>query len=197
MVVVYDINESKIEALLKQGSVGVLPTDTVYGLVCRAADEAAVDRLYGVKDRHNKPGTLIAASVDQIVELGIPRRYLTAVEQYWPNPISVVIPSVPSLSYVDLGKMSLATRIPSDDRIARLLKNTGPLLTTSANMPGEPTSKTISQAKKYFGDKVDFYVDGGDLSGRPESTIIRVVDDAVEVIREGAVKINEKGEIET
>jgi tRNA A37 threonylcarbamoyladenosine synthetase subunit TsaC/SUA5/YrdC len=48
---------------------------------------------------------------------------------------------------------------------------------------------TLEQAKDYFGTDVDFYVDGGDLSDRQPSTIIKIVDDAIKIIREGAVKI--------
>jgi tRNA A37 threonylcarbamoyladenosine synthetase subunit TsaC/SUA5/YrdC len=74
-----------------------------------------------------------------------------------------------------------------------LLRDTGPLLTSSANHPGEPVAATIAEAQKYFGDKIDFYADGGDLSGRQSSTIIRIIDDAIEIIRQGAVKIDETG----
>jgi L-threonylcarbamoyladenylate synthase len=78
--------------LLKPGSIGVIATDTIYGVVACATDPEAVDRLYRVKSRENKPGTIIAASIDQLVELGLKRRYLTAVEQWWPGALSVIIP---------------------------------------------------------------------------------------------------------
>lgn len=182
------------EFLGRAGAVGVLPTDTVYGLACQAADEQAVKRLYALKDRENKPGTVIAASVDQLVELGIKARYLKAVEQFWPNPISIVIPS-PDLAYIHQGKQSIAVRIPKNDSLAKILKQIGPLLTTSANFPGKSEAINIKEAESYFGDSVDFYVDGGDLSGRKPSTVIRVVDDEIEVLRQGAVTINANGEI--
>lgn len=172
------------------GTIGVIPTDTVYGIVARAADQAAVAKLYQLKSREHKPGTLIAADIDQLVELGLKRRYLTAVEQFWPGPVSVVIPAAnPSLAYLHQGKLSLAVRIPEDENLQKLLAQTGPLLTSSANQPGQPPAGTVAQAKKYFGDQVDFYIDGGDLSGRQPSTLIRIVDDAIEVLRPGPAKI--------
>lgn len=181
--------DSKIS---QPGTVGVIPTDTVYGIVARAADKVAVDRLYKLKNRDKKPGTIIASSIEQVVELGLKRRYLTAVEQFWPGPISIIIPCAdPELSYLHQGVMSLAVRIPSDTVLRELLKKTGPLLTSSANQPGEPTATTIKQARATFGTAVDYYINGGDLSGNKASTIIRVVDDAIEVIRDGAVKIDE------
>lgn len=172
------------------GAIAVIPTDTVYGVVARAADVEAVQRLYQLKRRQQKPGTIIAANIDQLVELGIKRRYLTAVEQFWPGAVSVIIPTAdPALAYLHLHAMSLAVRIPEDRDLSKFLLTTGPLLTTSANHPGEPPATTLKQAKAYFGASVDFYVDGGDLADRQASTIIRVVDDAVEVIRQGAVRV--------
>jgi L-threonylcarbamoyladenylate synthase len=180
------------EKICQPGTIGVIPTDTVYGVACRASDQAAVVRLYELKKRENKPGTLIAASIKQLEELGLKHRYLKAVEQFWPGAVSVVIPaSDPALSYLHQGKFSLAVRIPDDKNLQNLLKKTGPLLTSSANQPGQEPAFNIAQAKEYFGDKVDFYEDGGDLSGRQPSTLIRILDDAIEVLRQGAVKIDQ------
>lgn len=170
-----------------------MPTDTLYGVVARATDEAAVARLYDLKKREGKPGTLIAANIEQLEELGLKHRYLKAVEQFWPSSISVVIPaSDPSLKYLHQGKMSLAVRIPKYKDLQKLLRQTGPLLTSSANTPGSEPAVTIAQARQYFGDKVDFYIDGGDLTGRQPSTLIRIIDDAVEVLRQGAAKIDDR-----
>lgn len=175
--------------LAKPAAIGIIPTDTVYGLVARAADQAAVSRLYQLKRRESKPGTIIAARIDQLVDLGIKRRYLKAVEQYWPGPVSVEIPH--QISYLNQGTGRQAFRIPNDPGLLKLLAKTGPLQTTSANQPGEPPATNIAQARAYFGDQIDFYTDGGDLSGRQPSTIIRIVDDAIEVIRQGAVHIDQ------
>lgn len=177
---------------IKQGELGVIPTDTLYGLVAAASNEATVNRLYALKSREAKPGTVIAYSIDQLAELGIKRRYLTAVEQYWPGPISVIIPVGFQLPYLHKGKMSLAIRIPQDENLLALLKQTGPLLTTSANHPGKAPAVNYKEARAYFNDTVDFYVDGGDRASAKPSTIIRVVDDAVEVVRAGAVTIDEE-----
>ncbi len=184
-------NIGTINAKLKlTGSVGVIPTDTIYGVVARAQDKAAVQRLYKSKNRQNKPGTLIAANIEQLEVLGLKRRYLTAVEQYWPGPVSVIIPCAdPNLAYLHQGKRSLAVRLPASKSLQELLLKTGPLLTSSANIPGLEPANTLAEAKKHFGTKVDFYIDGGDLSDHKPSTIIQIIDDAVEVVRQGAVII--------
>ena len=177
--------------LSKPGSVGILPTDTVYGVVARAADKAAVKRLYELKHRDGKPGTIIAANIEQLVDLGIKRRYLKAVEQYWPGPISVILPvGDPNLEYLHQGKQSLAVRLPAEKELVKLMESVGPMLTSSANLPGAQPASTVDEAKAYFGKGVDFYIDGGDLSGRQPSTIIRIIDDAIEIVRQGGVVVN-------
>lgn len=189
------MNNTEIIEAITHGAVGVLPTDTVYGLVCSALNEQSVQRLYELKSREMKPGTLVAASIDQLVDLGIPRRYLVAVQDYWPGAVSIVIPLGPRLPYLHQGKGSIAVRVPGDETFRDLLAQTGPLLTSSANQPGETPAVNIDEAKRYFANAVDFYQDGGDLTGREASTIIQVVDDTVEVLRQGAVVINESGEV--
>lgn len=185
--------DTAAQQLQRPGTIGILPSDTIYGVMARASDMAAVKRLYELKKREHKPGTLIAATIDQLAALGIKRRYLTAVERFWPGSVSVVIPCGPELEYLHQGVQSLAVRIPDDSALHALLLQTGPLLTSSANEPGEPVAHTIAEARAYFGDQVDFYIDGGNLAGRPPSTVIRIVDDAIEVLREGAAKIHENG----
>ncbi|GAC1391684.1 MAG: L-threonylcarbamoyladenylate synthase [Candidatus Saccharimonadales bacterium] len=188
------IDDSLIALLLK-GGVGVIPTDTVYGLVGAASLPETVTRLYRLKHREQKPGTIIAGSITQLIQLGVKARYLKAVENYWPGAISVVIPVGEELRYLHQGVHSLAFRIPHSPMLIQFLERTGPLITSSANHPGEAVATTLDQAEAYFGDQVDFYVDGGDLRGQLHSTVIRIVDDAIEVLRMGAVKINENGVI--
>jgi L-threonylcarbamoyladenylate synthase len=181
--------DSVAKKLAVPTAVGVLPTDTIYGLVARAADRTAVARLYSLKSREHKPGTIIAADVEQLVELGIKRRYLKAVEQFWPGAVSVIIPCGAELEYIHQGKSGLAVRIPKFPELQKLLQQTGPLVTSSANQPSHPPANDIGESKKYFDDKVDFYVDGGDLSDHQPSTIIRIIDDAIEIVRQGTVII--------
>lgn len=185
-----DIYSAVSDQLNVANAVGVLPTDTVYGLAARAVDQTAVQRLYQLKDREHKPGTIIAASIDQLVALGLKRRYLSAVSQFWPGAVSVIVPCGAQLGYLHQGVQSLAVRIPESAELRQLLEQTGPLLTSSANHPAQPTAVTLDQARAYFNKEVDFYCDGGDLSNQLPSTVIRIVDDAIQVVRQGAVTID-------
>lgn len=187
----HSLTDSTVARLLLDGAIGILPTDTVYGIVARATDRQAVAALYKAKHREGKPGTIIAASVEQLVSLGITAELLAPIAHLWPAPLSVIVPSTPDLEYLDQGKGSLAVRVPADPLIHALLEQTGPLLTSSANQPGEPTATNVSAARAYFGRTVDFYVDGGKVSDRLPSTIIRIAEDGtIELIRAGAVSID-------
>lgn len=174
------------EYLQNKGNIAVIPTDTVYGVVARAADARAVGRLYELKQREGKPGTLVAASIDQLVDLGIERHYLAGAESLWPGAVSVITPCGQNLDYIHQGIGSLAIRIPDDPWLLELLQQIGPLLTSSANQPGQPPATTIAEAKAYFGDQVSWYEDGGVVNRSP-STVIRIVGDTIEVVRAGAV----------
>lgn len=191
------LNDTMLVDLLKNGAIGVIPTDTIYGLVCVVSHQEAVRRLYDIKHRARQPGTTIAASVDQLQKLGFPLRSLRAVQHLWPNALSVEMPALSVPVYLSTGERTMAVRIPRDEKLQALLAQTGPLMTTSANHPAEPAATDITSARRYFGDTVDFYVDAGDLGVRPPSTIIRIIDDAIEIIREGAVNIDENGRITT
>ena len=176
--------------LLKQGGVGVMPTDTVYGLVARASDPKAVARLYSLKERDHKPGTVIAASTDQLIALGVPKSHIDKVKKWWPNPLSVETPLESNLNYLhqDTGRQGF--RVVADEGVRRILEQTGPLVTSSANHPGKPGSVTIQEAMDYFDDRVDFYVDGGNLTGRAPSTIIKITDTGeIKIIRQGAIDL--------
>lgn len=195
MLTLPSLQDKTVAEVLCSGGVAVIPTDTVYGLAGSATNLKAVARLYDLKKREAKPGTIIAGSIEQLVGLGIKRRYLKAVEHLWPGAISVVVPTGFSQNYLDLGKGSLAVRVVADQKLAQLLDQTGPLLTSSANPPGKPPANSIGEAKKYFSSTIDLYVDGGNLSASKPSTIIRIVDDAIEILRAGAVTIDERGNI--
>lgn len=177
--------------LIKDGAIGVIPTDTVYGLVARAQSEIAVNRLYALKARERQPGTTIGSSIEQLAMLGFPVDTLATVSSYWPGALSVELSAQAVPSYLSTNQPVMAARIPRHQNLLALLNQTGPLMTTSANPATAPTSTSIQMAIDYFGDTVDFYVDGGDLSGRAPSTIIGFDENGeVIVYRQGSVEVD-------
>jgi len=162
--------EKEIINILKKGGVGVMPTDTLYGLVSSAFSKKAIARIYKIKKRDKKkPLIVLIASLNDLKKFNIK---LTTVQsrtlnKVWPGKVSVIINNI-------------AFRLPAKKSLIDVIKKTGPLVAPSANPEGLEPAENISQAQKYFGYDVDFYVAGGILKGEP-STLI---------------KLNNNGEIE-
>jgi tRNA threonylcarbamoyl adenosine modification protein (Sua5/YciO/YrdC/YwlC family) len=178
----------EIIAALNSGKVGVMPTDTVYGLVSRAHDSTATVRMYALKDRERKPGTIIASSTDQLRSLGVPQDEIDKVSQWWPNPLSAVL-IMEGNDYLHQGVGDIAMRVVADPKIIEILEETGPLITSSANLPAQPGATTIAEAYAYFGDSVDFYVDGGAITKSHPSTIIKPIGNEIVVLRQGDISL--------
>lgn len=196
MVIFSSLHDPRLIRLYLGGAVGVLPTDTIYGLTASAHHADAVERLYYLKSREQKPGTVIAASVDQLRELGIADQYLNQVAHLWPNPLSIELPVGPELGYLSQHTGHGAFRVVADPDIRALLYKTGPLLTSSANYPGQPAAINIAEALAYFSNRIDFYVDGGERADRPPSTVARLLPNGkLDIARLGAVNVTEDGVI--
>ncbi len=179
-------NRKLIIAALRRDKVGVLLTDTIYGVVGRALSRKAVARLYEVKGRDSKkPFIILISSYADLKKFGVK---LTAAEKKflatnWPGPLSAILP-VPSrkFAYLHRGTKSLAFRMPRPAHLRALVRQTGPLAAPSANPEGEPPARNIREAKNYFGGKVDFYLDGGARRGRP-SKLVRLTGGKIEILR--------------
>ena len=186
--------KKQVVKALKDGAVGVIPTDTVYGLVCSAFNEKAVERMYSVSDRDSdKPFVVALASRADLSRFGIKLGEKTkrVIESVWPGEVSIVMGChCEHFQYLHRGKNSVAFRLPRDEEFISILRETGPLATTSANSQGMPVSETINEAEKDFEDKIDFYIDGGHKDVVP-STIIKIGEgEEIKLLREGAVEID-------
>ncbi len=166
--------KTDIQQILMTGGVGVLATDTLYGLVGQALNPKTVERIYQLKRRQPyKPCIILISSVSDIGIFGINVSvdFKNVLQKYWPGPVSVVLScSNLEFQYLHRGTCTLAFRIPDKPPLRKLLASTGPLIAPSANLENEPPATTIMQARKYFGDAVDFYA-GGRTKKRPSQVI--------------------------
>lgn len=184
--------KSDIVRILKDGGAGVMSTDTIYGIVGSALCKEAVERIYVLRKRNpNKPFIILIASLGDIRRFGILLSHQTKeiLQHLWPGKVSVILPcNSNKFSYLHRGTKQLAFRLPQKNSLRTLLKKTGPLVAPSANIEGEPAAQTIKDARKYFGETVDFYVAGGKLVS-PPSTLVMIKGKKLAVLRKGAVKI--------
>jgi L-threonylcarbamoyladenylate synthase len=179
--------------VLDAGDLVVIPTDTVYGIAARPDDPAAIAAVFAVKERpSDKPLPILAATpsdLDQIALLGdLARR----AARYWPGPLTLVVPRAPGFD-LDLGgapggsaqSQGVAVRVPACGVALELLRASGPLAVTSANLSGDRPATTVSEARAALGAKVRAYLDGGVCAGRP-STVVSLVGD-IELLRAGPI----------
>lgn len=177
-----------------KGEIGVLPTDTIYGLVGSALQKKAVVRIYKARKRNpSKPFIILINSIEDLefFSIEISAEVRKSLRQFWPGKVSVILPCPrKKYEYLHKGTKTLAFRLPAKKSLRRLLKRTGPLVAPSANPEGLPPAKTIREARRYFGEKIDFYVDGGKIVSPPSTLIVMNVKNArVYLKRKGAINI--------
>ncbi len=173
-------------AELWRGGVGIFPTDTLYGIVAPAFSEAAVERIYRLRKRSKKkPSIILIAAPEDIALFGIKagRKERLFLEKAWPGKVSVILSCPGSeFSYLHRGAYTLAFRVPKNAALRRFLKFSGPLIAPSANPEGKPPAQTIREARRYFGDRVDFYIHRGRLGGKP-SRLVELKNGEVKILR--------------
>jgi L-threonylcarbamoyladenylate synthase len=176
----------KIIKILKKGGIGVLPTDTIYGLVGSALNKETVERIYQVRKREKtKPFIILISDIEDLKIFGIkPKNFQKKlIKKFWPGPYTLIFEcKSKKFEYLHRGKKSLAFRVPKAKWLQRLLKEVGPLVAPSANIAGLPFSKTIAEAKKYFNQNVDFYFNGGKIDRKP-SLIIDIRKKEIKILR--------------
>jgi L-threonylcarbamoyladenylate synthase len=184
----------KLIKVLKEGGTAVIPTDTIYGLSVLALQHKSVEKIYRLKKRDSKKSMLILISdISQLKLFGarIDDRTKKFLNKIWPGKVSVAIPcDRPEFRYLHRGHETPAFRLPKRADLIKLIKITGPLISTSANPEKSAPALTIEEAKNYFGGNVDIYVDEGKLESLP-STLISIIGGKVEVLRQGAVNLSD------
>ncbi len=179
--------DDDIASVIATGGVGVFPTDTLYGLIGSALLPDAVDRIYELKRRDlHKPLIVLISDLVQLEQFGIElsEGLILQLANYWPGAYSIILPSMDDqFEYLTRGTDTIAFRLPDKTELIELINQVGPLVAPSANIEGLPPATSVEEAQKYFGSDIEFYVDSGDLEGKP-STILRFDGDGVEIIRE-------------
>lgn len=187
-------DNNQIIDLLKAGKVGMLPSDTLYGLSCLALDINAVEKIYQIKNRDNaKPFIVLIHSIEDLEDFGILLSYQQKefLKYNWPNKLTVVLECPNNkVDYIHRGKKSIGFRMPNDTWIQNILTKTGPIISTTVNISGEKSLTTVQEAIKTFGTKIDFYVDAGLVESLPSTIIKLFASGEYEILREGSVRVN-------
>ena len=176
--------QEAVRILNQPGSVLLVPTETVYGLVCSWNDAAARTRIYELKHRaENKPFAAFIPDVSALPsEALLPEAASRLAARFCPGPITLVVP--------DRNGGTFGFRIPDHPFILALLKQFGgALASTSANLSGQPPARNVEYGLQSIDGEVDLAVDGGPLPpDSPASTVVQVFADSTwKILRHGPI----------
>lgn len=186
---------SKAVQVIRDGGVVAFPTETYYGLGVDPFNPQALNKLFAIKKRPSvKPILTLITGQDQISLLTpeIPSLFLPLFS-LWPAPLTLVFKALPSLPSILTGNTgTVAIRISSHPLATALVRACRqPLTATSANISGKAPALTVDDVQMYFGDSVDFVIDGGKTKGGKPSTVVGIDNEELTVLREGVISLSE------
>ena len=176
----------KAIAVLKKGGIVIFPTDTVYGIGCRIDDKNAISRLYKIKKTPiTQPFPLLVTKLNQVEKLAIINKTgEDLIKKFWPGSLTIVLQSKKS-------KEKIGFRMPDSSLVCSLIDGEGePIIGTSANLHGYPTPKSYEELDSDIIKLADFVLKGECQLG-VESTVVDATSDVPNILRQGAVKLNE------
>jgi L-threonylcarbamoyladenylate synthase len=180
--------------LLRQGHLVVFPTDTLYGVGCHAFNAEAIERLYAIKERPTEKGIpILLADGDDLdkVAVELPAIARALIAQFWPGPLTLIVPKRPSLPANLSPNDGIAVRVPAH-RVARQLIRAagGAVATSSANISGAEPARDGAEAYEALVGRVAAVIDGGPVHYGLSSTIIDCTVSPPGLIRPGPISID-------
>jgi L-threonylcarbamoyladenylate synthase len=180
--------------ILNHGGLVVFPTDTVYGLAALPYQSEFVERLYVVKGRNSARAiALLISDPGELARVsnGPSATAMRLAERFWPGPLTLVVTRNPSLPDVLSPQPTIGVRIPDHPVALELLRMTGPLAVTSANLSGQDNTNTAQEALGQLRGRVDLVIDGGRTPGGIPSTVVDCTGSEPVILREGPISDRE------
>lgn len=182
----------KASKIISKGGVVVFPTDTVYGIGCDPYNKSSVEKIYQIKKRSKeKPLPILGYSMSTINEIvQFDDKSKKIAEVFWPGPLTLVLKLKDDKLKKILRVNKIGVRVPNNQCLLDILRDSKFLIGTSANYSGESSftnSKECSEKLKEY----DIFVDGGNISSKGESTILEISHGELVIHREGAIRKEE------
>lgn len=180
--------------LVKSGGLIAFPTDTVYGIGVSAFQAPAIEKIYNVKGRSTLKAIPILLGDPEIARQITPALSPTVealIGKFWPGPLTLVLPLLSTLPENLSPTPTIGLRIPDHKFTLALLKETGPLAATSANLSGKPSALTPEEVLSQLGSSVDLILDGGRSPGGIASTVLDCTTEKPTVLRKGPLSWEE------
>lgn len=181
-------------ATLLRGSLVAFPTDTVYGLGALVHNPTGIEQLYVVKGRQiDKAIPILLSDVSQLSQVAaqVDSRIMRLAERFWPGPLTLVVPRHPSLPEALSPYPTVGVRIPDHPLALELLKQTGPLATTSANLSNQPSATTAQQVLQQLSGRIPLILDGGRTPGGVSSTVVDCSGAELVILRPGPLSLDQ------
>jgi L-threonylcarbamoyladenylate synthase len=170
---------------LRNGSLIIYPTDTVWGIGCDPFNQESVDILFKMKGKKEDGVSILINDKRRITEFClVKKRYVNLIEKLLPGPVTLILKSKITFAKGVTKNDNIAVRIPNNKTSISLVKE-NPIITTSANLHGKKIAQNIDEARKIFGNSC-IYLDGEKPTGI-ESTIIDLTNNTPKIIRIGAL----------
>ncbi len=193
----------EIADAIKNGKIIVFKTDTVYGMGTNAYDYEACKKVYEIKKRpENKPLCVLISDLSMLNKMV---DFIHPIEKklmdtFWPGPLTIkfrkkknVLPDI-----ISAGDEFVRVRLLQDGLAYHLIKTAGvPIVAPSANLSGNPTGINIERIFNELNHKVDYILDSGNVTHDTTSTIIEIVNNKVNIIREGKITREEIAKVVT
>ena len=192
-----DLNKIEEAAMsIKEGNIVLFPTETVYGIGANALDENAVNKIFQAKGRaSDNPLIVHISNIDMLDNLA---KEVGEIEQklmdnFWPGPLTIIFDRkerIPNI--VTAGLDTVGIRMPSNEIARKLIEFAGlPIAAPSANISGKPSGTKIEDIIDELDGKVDYILDSGMVDIGVESTVVRVIDNEVHILRPGKITVED------
>lgn len=192
--------------VLSQGGVILHPTETCYGFACDATHDGALKKLYKLKRMpFTKPCSIMVSSLEEAQKYGnFSELAKNLAREFWPGPLTLIVPrkNFPEFlnsKFLNSNSENIGIRVPAHSWTLELLRTyPSPLITTSANVSGQPETYQVSEVLRQLQNeqgqhgqqsrRPDFIVDVGIISEEKPSTILKILDDSFRILREGPLR---------
>ena len=180
--------------IIKNGGLVLFPTETVYGIGANALNDEAVKKIFIAKGRaQDNPLILHISDMDMLSQIvdtdNISELEYRLMDAFWPGPFTIILNKNNNIANVaTCNGDTVGVRMPSNKIAHDLIKEANlPIAAPSANISGRPSGTKLEDIINELKDKVDYILDGGECDIGLESTVVRVVDGNVKILRPGKI----------
>lgn len=182
----------KVSQSLVDGNLVVFPTDTVYGIGCNPFLESSILKLFQAKNRPlSKPINILISNLKMLnsLTLDITEVEYKLMKAFWPGPLTIILKKNTNTPYLlTSGLDTIGVRMPNNKIALELIETTGiPIATSSANISATEASNNINDISHFFEKTTSFLIDGGPSSIGIASTIVKIENNQVNILRHGSI----------